>query len=85
MNLYGADHHLLVLSDAIEADEHRHSFVQVTVALEGAFEIQIGGRAWRRLESLSIPTCGIVWTARGDRSCCCSWTELPLWPRALSE
>lgn len=52
MNLYGADHHLLVLSDAIEADEHRHSFVQVTVALEGAFEIQIGGQ--------SLETAGIV-------------------------
>lgn len=43
MSLYGAEHHLLVLSDTIDADEHAHSFVQVTVSLDAAFEIEIEG------------------------------------------
>jgi len=38
MNIYGAEHHLLVLSDTIDADFHQHTFVQVTVALRSAFE-----------------------------------------------
>lgn len=44
MNIYGAEHHLLVLSDTIDADFHQHTFVQVTIALRSAFEIEIGGR-----------------------------------------
>ncbi|WP_052380699.1 helix-turn-helix domain-containing protein [Paenibacillus camerounensis] len=43
MKLYGAEHHLLVLSDAIDADEHAHSFVQVTFALGGEMDIDLDG------------------------------------------
>jgi len=45
MVLYGADHHLLVLSDTIDAEEHRHSFLQVTVSLENDFEMNVDGQA----------------------------------------
>lgn len=44
MNIYGAEHHLLVLSDTIDADEHAHSFVQVTIALRGELDIALDGR-----------------------------------------
>ncbi|RJX38997.1 AraC family transcriptional regulator [Paenibacillus pinisoli] len=47
MILYGAEHHLLVLSDAIAAEEHQHSFLQVTLSLEGEFEIDVEGRSLR--------------------------------------
>lgn len=52
MILYGADHHLLVISDTIDAEEHRHSFLQVTISLEDEFEIDVEG------QSLSCP--GII-------------------------
>ncbi|MNI04783.1 Arabinose operon regulatory protein [compost metagenome] len=42
MNLYGADHHLMVLTDMIDADVHKHSFIQVTVSLRSAFGIELG-------------------------------------------
>ncbi|MFF2886287.1 helix-turn-helix domain-containing protein [Paenibacillus sp. NPDC057967] len=45
MILYGADHHLLVLSDTIAAEEHRHSFLQVTISLENEFEIDVEGQS----------------------------------------
>lgn len=44
MNLYGAEHHILVLSDTIDADLHKHSFIQLTIALETPFDIQIDGQ-----------------------------------------
>lgn len=44
MNLYGAEHHILVLSDTIDADFHKHSFIQVTIALETPFEIEVEGK-----------------------------------------
>lgn len=42
MYLYGADHHLMVLSDRIDADLHKHTFIQVTFSLGSAFSIEIG-------------------------------------------
>lgn len=45
MSLYGAEHHLLVLSDTIDAEEHGHSFVQVTISLEGEFEMDVEGQS----------------------------------------
>ena len=47
MNLYGAEHHLMVVSDSIDAEEHRHSFVQVTISLSGEFEIEVEGLSLR--------------------------------------
>lgn len=44
MNLYGAEHHILVLSDTIDADFHKHSFIQVTIAIEAPFEIEVEGQ-----------------------------------------
>lgn len=45
MHVYGADHHLMVVTDTIDADIHKHSFLQVTFSLQAAFEIEIeGGR-----------------------------------------
>jgi len=45
MILYGADHHLLVLSDTIDAEEHQHSFLQVTISLANEFGIDVEGQA----------------------------------------
>jgi len=45
MILYGAEHHLLVISDTIDAEEHRHSFLQVTISLEDEFEIDVEGQS----------------------------------------
>jgi len=47
MHVYGADHHLLIISDTIDADVHQHSFVQVTLSLQTEFEIEIEGDAVR--------------------------------------
>lgn len=47
MNLYGAEHHLMVVSDAIDAEEHRHSFLQVTISLTGEFDIEVAGLSLR--------------------------------------
>ncbi|MDH6477704.1 AraC-like DNA-binding protein [Paenibacillus sp. PastH-2] len=47
MNLYGAEHHLLVLSDTIDADDHTHAFVQITLAFEGELDIELEGRSMR--------------------------------------
>lgn len=44
MILYGAEHHILVLSDTIDADVHKHSFIQVTIALEAPFDMDIEGQ-----------------------------------------
>ncbi|MEK4519340.1 AraC family transcriptional regulator [Paenibacillus sp. FSL H8-0122] len=49
MNLYGAEHHLMVVSDSIDAEEHRHSFVQVTISLTGEFDIEVAGQSLRCL------------------------------------
>lgn len=43
MIFYGAEHHILVLSDTIDADVHKHSFIQVTIALEAPFDMDIEG------------------------------------------
>ncbi|SMF90453.1 Helix-turn-helix domain-containing protein [Paenibacillus uliginis N3/975] len=45
MILYGAEHHLLVISNTIDAEEHRHSFLQVTISLEDEFEIDVKGQS----------------------------------------
>ncbi|MEK4045945.1 AraC family transcriptional regulator [Paenibacillus sp. FSL H8-0048] len=47
MNLYGAEHHLMVVSDSIDAEEHRHSFLQVTISLTGEFDIEVAGQGLR--------------------------------------
>lgn len=47
MKLYGAEDHLLVLSDTIDADAHQHAFIQVTLALEGNCEMVVAGQAIR--------------------------------------
>ncbi|WP_342476448.1 AraC family transcriptional regulator [Paenibacillus sp. FSL H7-0350] len=47
MNLYGAEHHLMVVSDSIDAEEHRHSFLQVTISLTGEFDIEVAGLSLR--------------------------------------
>lgn len=52
MNLYGAQHHILVHSDTIDAEAHQHTFIQVTIGLESDFEIEVQGE--------SISTAGIV-------------------------
>lgn len=44
MKLYGAEHHLMVVSDAIDADEHAHSFVQAAISLDSVFEIEVEGQ-----------------------------------------
>lgn len=44
MIFYGAEHHILVLSDTIDADVHKHSFIQVTIALEAPFDMDIEGQ-----------------------------------------
>lgn len=31
MNLYGADDHLLAITDTIDADFHAHSYIQVSI------------------------------------------------------
>ncbi|MNJ42914.1 Arabinose operon regulatory protein [compost metagenome] len=47
MNLFGAEHHILVLSNTIDAYSHKHSFIQVTIALNTPFDIQIDGHHLR--------------------------------------
>ncbi|MCM3132687.1 AraC family transcriptional regulator [Paenibacillus polysaccharolyticus] len=47
MNLYGAQHHILVHSNAIDAEVHQHTFIQVTIALESDFEIEVQGEVLR--------------------------------------
>ncbi|MHA7966002.1 helix-turn-helix domain-containing protein [Paenibacillus sp. CAU 1782] len=44
MKLYGAEHHLMVVSDAIDAEEHGHSFVQVAISLDSVFQIEVEGQ-----------------------------------------
>lgn len=43
MNLYGADDHLLAITDTIDADSHAHSYIQVSISLKDPFEIEAGG------------------------------------------
>lgn len=43
MNLYGADDHLLAITDTIDADFHVHSYIQVSISLKSPFEIEVGG------------------------------------------
>ncbi len=43
MDVYGAEHHLMILSDAIDADVHQHTFLQMTLALDSPFEMEIEG------------------------------------------
>lgn len=45
MSLYGAEHHLLVLSDTIDAEEHGHSFLQVTISMKDEFEMEVEGQS----------------------------------------
>ncbi|MFC5704162.1 helix-turn-helix domain-containing protein [Cohnella faecalis] len=45
MILYGAEHHLLVISNTIDAEKHWHSFLQVTISLEDEFEIEVVGQS----------------------------------------
>ncbi|WP_145330957.1 AraC family transcriptional regulator [Paenibacillus xylanexedens] len=52
MNLYGAQHHILVHSNAIDAEAHQHTFIQVTIALENYFQIEVQGE--------NISTAGII-------------------------
>ncbi|MGF6355019.1 AraC-like DNA-binding protein [Paenibacillus sp. 4624] len=52
MNLYGAQHHILVHSNAIDAEAHQHTFIQVTIALENHFQFEVQGEI--------ISTAGIV-------------------------
>lgn len=47
MHLYGAEHHLMVVSDSIDAEEHRHSFLQVTISLTGEFDMEVAGQSLR--------------------------------------
>jgi AraC-like DNA-binding protein len=44
MKLYGAEHHLMVVSDAIDAEEHAHSFVQAVISLDAVFQIEVEGQ-----------------------------------------
>ncbi|GAA0722461.1 helix-turn-helix transcriptional regulator [Clostridium malenominatum] len=44
MNLYGAHDHVLILSDIINADFHKHSFLQISISLESSFEIEVLGK-----------------------------------------
>jgi len=46
MNLYGADDHLLAITDTIGADFHAHSYIQVSISLEDPFEIEVGGNCF---------------------------------------
>lgn len=41
MKLFGAHDHLLALTDAVDADLHKHSFIQVSISLESPFEIEV--------------------------------------------
>lgn len=43
MNLYGAQHHILVHSNAIDAEAHQHTFIQVTIGLKNHFKIEVQG------------------------------------------
>lgn len=52
MNLYGAQHHILVHSNAIDAEAHQHTFIQVTIGLENHFQIEVQGE--------NISTAGII-------------------------
>ncbi|MFC4307167.1 helix-turn-helix domain-containing protein [Cohnella boryungensis] len=82
MNLYGADHHLLVVGDTIEADSHKHSFVQVTLSLGLAYEIEIGGECFRcsgiaidsnvvhRLNGLGQPLLLLLMDSTSDLAAC---------------
>lgn len=40
MKLYGADDHLLALTNTIDANFHQHSFIQVSISIESCFEIE---------------------------------------------
>lgn len=46
MNLYGAHNHVLVITDMIDAEYHKHSFIQISISLESFFEIEIGGKCF---------------------------------------
>jgi len=43
MSLYGADDHLLAITDSIDADFHAHAFIQVCISLRAPFDIEIEG------------------------------------------
>lgn len=45
MNIYGADDHLLAITDSIDADFHAHAFIQVCLSLRSPFEIEIEGQS----------------------------------------
>ncbi|MFD2114312.1 helix-turn-helix domain-containing protein [Paenibacillus yanchengensis] len=44
MNVFGADDHLLVISNTIDAEEHQHSFLQLTIALEKECVMDVAGQ-----------------------------------------
>lgn len=41
MNFYGAHDHLLALTDTIDADFHKHLFIQVSISLKSTFEVEL--------------------------------------------
>lgn len=46
INLYATHDHILVLSDTVDADLHKHSFIQISISLESSFEIEVEGRCF---------------------------------------
>jgi AraC-like DNA-binding protein len=46
MSLYGADDHLLAITDSIDADSHTHAFIQVCISLRSPFDIELEGRVF---------------------------------------
>lgn len=46
MNLYGAHDHVLVLTDKIDADFHKHSFIQIAISMDFSFEIEVSERCF---------------------------------------
>lgn len=43
MRIYAADDHIMVLTDAVDASFHRHLYVQLSIALDKEFYMEIGG------------------------------------------
>lgn len=63
MHVYGAEDHLLVISDAIDAEEHQHAFIQVTLGLEDDCEVVVAGQT-RKCPGLII-NANVVHQIRG--------------------
>lgn len=43
MHAYGAPDHMLFVTDQVDAQVHRHSFLQLSVSLEAPFLIDVDG------------------------------------------